>query len=132
MGRVYKSIRRAELGIDGTNVKTKRTSTMAPADRLDIRNSKEVNCTRKLISLQRTLRVSRKTFTTLPSQHLLFYTVYVKCQKRQIYTDYLHSNCVHPMSGDMASPKIESNLECQVQRVELGFAPSKMTISNSK
>ena len=62
LGRVYKSIRRAELGIDGTSVKAKRTSTMAPADRLDIRNSKEVNCTRKLISLQRTLRVSRKEF----------------------------------------------------------------------
>ena len=59
LARVYTSIRRADLALDGSCVRKKRTSTMAPADRLPhVRNSTEVMVSRKLSSLQRTLKVS--------------------------------------------------------------------------
>ncbi len=58
LAKVYSSIRRANLALDGSSVKQKRTSTLAPADRLHVENSKELMFSRKLSSLQRTLRVS--------------------------------------------------------------------------
>ena len=62
LARVYTDIRKQGLSMDGSSIRKKRTSTMAPADRLHVRNSKEILVSRKLSSLQRTLKVNKKTF----------------------------------------------------------------------
>ncbi|KAI0233211.1 hypothetical protein LSAT2_016509 [Lamellibrachia satsuma] len=54
---LLRNINKAKLGIDGANITVRRTSTMTPVHAVTgDRHSLEVNLTRKLASLQRTLR----------------------------------------------------------------------------
>jgi len=59
-GRVYSQIQEAELNLDGVNKRRRRTSMLARSEHLDSRSSQEIQISRKLLSLERTLRDKEK------------------------------------------------------------------------
>ena len=55
---LYSNIRRANLTLDGVDVKTRRNTRLTPSTDLELENPEEVLVTRRLLSLERTVKVS--------------------------------------------------------------------------